>query len=130
LTGLTACAVCGGSFCVRKRPNGKNPDTTPLAYYVCFYYHARGKTICPNNLPLRMEHADDAVLNLLRDDILDPEVIARGIEKAIGAYQERSGDPIVQRTTVEGELRKVEGEIERLVGALAGGQHWTRSRPG
>lgn len=120
LTGVTACGVCGGSFFVRKRPDGRHPGRQ-CSYYSCTYHHLRGDRVWSNALTMPMADADEAVLTELREDILKPSRVALAIETAIKRYTGRPNDIAAQRAALEAEVRRLDGEISRLVDALASG---------
>jgi len=83
LTGLSVCGCCGSSLFVRKRPDRRDPSRTPYAYYACSYYHLRGERVCANRLTMPLTAADDAVLRVLKQDILNPAALALAIETTI-----------------------------------------------
>src|SRR5207245_2507368 len=82
LVGFMEDETCGGSFFVRRAAH---------SYYCCTQHHLRGARACGNRLTMRREEADAAVLATLRDDILNPQVIALAVETTIARYTGRPG---------------------------------------
>ena len=79
LSGLSRCAVCGGSLLVKTRAHGRKR----VARYGCSIYHHRGRAICGNALEMSMAAADDAMLDAIRDDILHPDVVREAVAEAL-----------------------------------------------
>jgi site-specific DNA recombinase len=121
LGGLALDSTCGGSLGVWKHPDGRNRHRV-YTYYACSYHRLRGDKVCSNALRMPMESADSAVIDVLREDILNPEALRLAVEIATDRYGNRSGDVAQQRANVEADLRRIEAEISRLVEALATGQ--------
>lgn len=68
-----------------------------------------------------MAAADAAVLDVLRDDILDPRAISLAVEMAVERYLGRAQDVAERRRALEADVRRVEAEIARPVDAVASG---------
>ena len=73
LPGFARCAVCGGGLGVVTRGAGKGRSRAP--FEGCIAYQKRGTTVCRNNLVIRMENVDAAVLATIGDTVLRPQVI-------------------------------------------------------
>ena len=110
LTGLSRCGECGGPITV-KRLSARGTD---YFYYRCERRLNRGATaMCEHGVSIRMEEADRAVLDLLRDEILDPTVIEQALDLAV---TEHAADPEQierDRSQVQADLDKVAAEITR-----------------
>ena len=115
LPGFARCARCGGGMCVRSRSHGGH-----RAYlYGCTSYWQRGRTVCPNNLEVRMIAADEAVLSAVAGVVLAPDIEDEVVTGVLASLQsEQSGQA---RRTRERELEKREAEIDRLVNAIETG---------
>jgi site-specific DNA recombinase len=62
LSGLTRCAVCGGSLVAHVTAQGRRR----WRYDICNTYSHRGRSVCANALPLPMDAADATVLDKRR----------------------------------------------------------------
>jgi len=71
LPGFARCAMCGGGMGVIKRTHGRHR----VGFYGCLAYQKRGTTVCTNNLLVRMENIDTAVLGTIGGDVLKPKII-------------------------------------------------------
>ena len=115
LTGMLTCSVCGSSFEALSRKHGRRRAFV----YGCAAHRRRGRRICPNDLVVPMEVADEAVLDAIEGTLLRPEVIDRTIEKAEAALATNTS--VERRRQLKKELTSVGEEIERLTAAIAGG---------
>jgi len=52
LSGLTRCALCGGSLIGHAKTNTKGKSTRRWSYYTCSSYSNRGPSVCGNCLPV------------------------------------------------------------------------------
>jgi site-specific DNA recombinase len=114
LSGLAQCAVCGGSIVcqLRRRCEGKN-------VYMCAYHHGRGKAVCTNDLRIKQDVMDVAVLDAL-NRVLD----TRLLEEAVSlAGQMLRANPIPdERLALERQLSVIETRLQHLVEAIATGR--------
>ncbi len=117
LTGFTACAHCGGSVYVRSRSHGHRR----AFHYACTTHYQRGPEICSERLLLPVPLVDRAVLTAIEQDVLNPAVVARALEKAIQHLQLDREDPDERRELLTKELRHIEAELARLTAAIAAG---------
>ena len=107
LTGFTACAHCGGSVYVRSRSHGHRR----AFHYACVTHYQRGAEICGERLLLPVPLVDRAVLMAIEQDVLNPNVVARALEKAIQQLQIDRDDPDERRELLTKELRHIEAEL-------------------
>jgi site-specific DNA recombinase len=78
LTGVGACAGCGGSMAVLKRAHGSRGHRLQVPFYGCMTRHLRGDAICGNALEVPLEAADEAVLTAASGRLVDvPETVDR-----------------------------------------------------
>ena len=117
LTGLSRCATCGSGMMAHSRSHGRQR----WRYYVCTGFHNRGRTVCPNSLPLPMREADAAVLAQLRDYVLQPDVIEGAILDAVARLRPQAETVEAQRAELRVRLQTVNEELARLAAAIAGG---------
>jgi hypothetical protein len=120
LTGLGACAVCGGSMAVLKRAHGSPGNRRQVPFYGCMTRHLRGDAICHNALEVLLEAADTAVLTAVERDVLSVEVVETALHKALAALQAPHASEDARHTLRE-ELAQLEAEIARLAQAIASG---------
>jgi DNA invertase Pin-like site-specific DNA recombinase len=115
LTGLARCAVCGGVLLVKTRPHGSRR----VARYACSSYHRRGASICGNRLETPLKLANAALIDMLREDILHPDVVREAMAEALSALT----TPTVPTDDGElvAELDRLKLELGRLTTALAEG---------
>ena len=116
LTSLAVC-TCGSGFMAHSTTSGKGGKR----YYVCCSYHNKGKTACANGLQLWMEQADEAVLEQLRDYVLQPSIVEGAVADAVAKLRPAASELDAQRAELEQRARDVEGELAHLVKAVAAG---------
>ena len=109
---LTTCGCCDAA---RSRSHGKRR----AVFYGCAAYHRRGKSICANSLTVPMAATDDAVLSVVEDAILRPEVVEAVIERAVEQLTATTVES--RRPSLEADLAALDGELARLTGAIATG---------
>jgi DNA invertase Pin-like site-specific DNA recombinase len=115
LTGLAQCGCCKSGLVVTSRSHGKGR----ALFYSCAGYHQRGPSVCRNARSLRMDDANEILIEALLDDALDDTIVADVIDGAIGLIQ--GNDPAPRLTALEAELEALEREKARLVSAIAAG---------
>lgn len=118
LCGFTTCAHCGSSIYVRSHANGQQARK---CFYSCSGFYLRGHAVCSERLRLPIEEVDRAILTALEQDVLNPAVVARVIEKAIDQLQRDREDPDQRREVLTKELRHLETELARFTQAIATG---------
>ena len=117
LTGLGRCGVCGGGLTVRSRAHGKQRSYR----YVCSTHHYRGSAICTNGLELRLDVADEAVLDLIESDVLRPNVVKQAITMALDTLMAEYASAPDRRRVFENQLAAIERKIAQLTAAVEGG---------
>ena len=117
LTGLSRCAECGSGMMAHSSSHGRKR----WRYYVCTGFHNRGRTVCANGLPLPMREADAAVLEQLRDYVLQPDIIEGAILDAVEALRPKAATVEAQRAELRARLHTVNEELARLAAAIAAG---------
>ena len=115
LPGFASCAACGGGMCVRSRSHGGH-----RAYlYGCTAHWKRGRTICQNNLEVKMEAMNDAVLIVLAGDVLAPDVVDEVVAGVIKAM--RPGQWQRAKRDIERERQKLDSVRHRWILLIARG---------
>lgn len=117
LTGFTACKTCQGSLFIRSRSHG----TRRAFHYACTTHYQRGPEACSEPMLLPMELLDHAILETLEQDVLQPTILAKAIEKAVQQLQVHDDEPDARREALRKELAHMEAELARLTTAIASG---------
>ena len=118
LTGFGRCASCGGSIQAVSRSSTKSGRTFQ---YCCSTYWNRGASICSNGRPVSMPRADTAVHDLLKANVLKPDMIGRVVGRAIEILSAGDGHQASQRRAIETRIERVATELINLSDAAANG---------
>jgi hypothetical protein len=117
LPGLARCGTCGGSVYVKSRSHGKKR----VYLYGCTSFHLRGAGVCPNSLEIRMDRSDVAVLEAIERDVLQPEIVAASVRKAVERLKPHTEAAQSARGGLEKRLALIERELSRLAAGIAAG---------
>jgi site-specific DNA recombinase len=117
LTGFTCCGHCGGSVYVRSRSHGNRR----AYHYCCVVHYQRGPEACPERLLLPVPDADRAILTALEQDVMQPAIITKALEKALQQLQTDQEDPADRKEVLLKELHSLEAELNRFTQAIAAG---------
>jgi DNA invertase Pin-like site-specific DNA recombinase len=112
LSGFARCGECGGSVSVRTHAHGKRR----APYYACLAYHQRGARVCRNRVEMPMTAVDDAVLDSLSEDILQPDIVEAAINRAIERLA--PGARAEEAARIRTELAEVQRTIDNLTTAV------------
>jgi site-specific DNA recombinase len=115
LTGMTTCALCGGSLVVMSRTSGNARQFL----YRCQHAYYRGPTVCTNRRRLPMLDTDRAVLRELEATLLTPAAVEAIVGEVIARLWPVEDTAVPRRAAVRADLVVVEAEITRLVAAIA-----------
>jgi DNA invertase Pin-like site-specific DNA recombinase len=127
LTGFAVCGVCGGTLCARSRSHGRSR----VYFYGCTTFERKGPSVCGNALALPMVATDQALLEALKEELLDPAVIARTIVKAVAELQRDDTGTSARGEVLRRELATLENQLGRLAEAIVlGGDSPTEARRG
>jgi hypothetical protein len=86
--------------------------------YQCRVNVQKGRAVCANDLKMRLDDADRAVLDVVQADILRPEVVEAAVQAAVQRLQ--TEDPAEgRRAQWEAELTRIGRELERFTAAIA-----------
>jgi DNA invertase Pin-like site-specific DNA recombinase len=99
LAGFARCAICGGSFAALSRSHGRER----AFFYGCAANHKRGHCICGNNLVMRVETIEDAVLHTLGGEALRPAVVMAVIDGVADAFDSPA---------IEAEIGHMRGDLQ------------------
>ncbi len=118
MTGLAACATCGGGHVTRTRGGtGRARWHT----YVCGSWYYRGGRVCSNRLEALNAKTDRALLSAVEQALFKGDVAELTIQEALSLWQPAHDARDQQREVLRAELRRLEGEIARLTDAVASG---------
>lgn len=70
---------------------------------------------------LPMEMLDRAILGTLEQDVLQPSILVKAVEKSLQQLQTHDDDPDARREELRKEFTHVESELARLATAIATG---------
>jgi site-specific DNA recombinase len=117
LTGLAQCALCGGGLFVHSRSHGGHR----AHFYACSTYYHLGSTICRNSQVLPMPRIDAEVLAAFQEDLLNPAVLSRAIDKLADRLRHQPRATAERAGILTGEAERLQVELARLTAALATG---------
>jgi hypothetical protein len=117
LSGMARCSRCGGAIIAMTRGHGKRREH----FYGCGYNYKRGATVCANDVQIRQDVVDDALLNAIAC-ALDERVLGAAVEGAL--HRLRSGPELRRdrRTAIERELSLGEQRQRHLIEAVKRGE--------
>jgi site-specific DNA recombinase len=116
-SGLLKCGQCGGSIalvCGRGRHGADR--------YGCTLNHQRGNSVCTNSLLVRRDELEESLLRGLAESVLRTEAIDYVVAKLEDALSEEFQNLGAELQRLKQRKQQVEGEISRLVQAIADGQ--------
>lgn len=115
LTGMSVCGACGGGMQIYSRSHGRKR----AFFYGCPRSHV---VRCTNGLEVRMETADAGVLRIFSDDVLDPAVISRALDKLMAKFAAPAVSPKVDRARIATAQKKLAKELANLQEVVASGE--------
>jgi site-specific DNA recombinase len=107
-SGLLKCGTCGGGF-----------SKISQSHYGCST--ARNKGICDNLLTIRRDTLENKVLDGLRHQLMQPEMIRTFVEEFQRELNRRARELDARRGCVTRDLAKIERDIGRLIEAIKAG---------
>jgi site-specific DNA recombinase len=117
LTGMAVCGRCGGALTARSRSHGRHRGL----FYQCLVNVQRGRSVCDNDLAVPLKDTEKAVLGIVEDDVLRPEVVDAALREAVAKLEAPGADRAVEHGRVQAVLARVETELARLTEALVSG---------
>ena len=117
LTGLVKCGLCGGSLYVKSSSRKGQRAFS----YGCMTFHLRGRAACTNSLLVPMEAANEAVLKVLGQDVLHPDVTDTVVRKAVAKFRASQQQKKKNRQQYYERIAQVDAELRRLVSAISVG---------
>ena len=114
LTGLLKCGHCGAGMSVATGKSGR------YRYYKCTTRHSKGNAQCASrNIP--MGKLDELVLERLADRAFTPERLQLMLAEGRRLLADRRSGDQAKLTTLQAELKRAEGRLNRLYDALESG---------
>ncbi len=114
LSGLARCADCGGLIHVARGKRGSEN----VATYACSKRKNLGAHACKNSLRRPVEAINAAVVEWIRSNVLDEELIAMTLEELRHRMASRAETSANERPEIEAQMDVVKVELERLGNAL------------
>ncbi len=118
LTSLAKCVTCGGSLVAAKR-TAKHKYTRTV--YRCAYHLKRGDAVCTNNVEIRQDILDSAVLHAMNEAI-DGRVLEVSVAQALTRFRADQQQAPDRHTALQRELSLIQTRIHHLVEAVASGR--------
>ncbi len=120
-TGFGRCAVCGGSVRVTHRRHGTRPHRVIVRSYLCATHDTRGSAKCANDVLVRVEALDRALVAALAE-VLDDRLLEAAVRRALARLQASQQHVLDRRAQVERDLAQVQHRIDRSLDAFLDGQ--------
>jgi site-specific DNA recombinase len=105
LSGLLKCGVCGGGF-----------SKISQFHYGCST--ARNKGSCDNLLTVRRDELEAKVLDVLKDQLMQPELVTTFIDEFRKELNRQRAEQDGRRERTARDLEKTEREIRRVIEAI------------
>jgi site-specific DNA recombinase len=112
LSGLLKCDVCGGSLVIRDHQSGK-------ARVECST-HKESRS-CSNGRIFYLDRIERAVVQTLKDEMTNPDALAEFVREYNAERRRLASDVARNRGKIEGRLKAVTAEIERIVTLMVKG---------
>jgi DNA invertase Pin-like site-specific DNA recombinase len=110
LSGLVVCGSCGGSY-----------TKISANLFGCAAARNKGAAVCANLRNVRRDRLEEAVLDALRDNLMNPELFKEFCAEYVREINRMRGDENARRDRLRSELSQVERRLRRIVEAIADG---------
>lgn len=118
LSSIAKCVTCGGSIVAIKRTSKRRYTRT---VYRCAYHHKRGSIVCSNNVEVRQDILDSAILHAM-NEALDERVLEASVAAALERIRNEQEKFPDQRVALERELSLIQTRLHHLVEMIANGR--------
>jgi site-specific DNA recombinase len=118
LTGLVRCESCGGSLMLR---TGTGKSGGNYRYYACAANRLKGRSACKSPIAIPEGKLDTLVITGLTDQLLTPDRLTTLLRQANAHRKASTGGNQAKSAALKKELKNIEGQIDRLYGAIAEG---------
>jgi len=116
LTGKLRCGICGGPMAGAVRPRRLKSGVKHYRYYKCSNRRHCGPAVCSITWTIRADWAEDAVLELVRDKILQPEALKTLREKCLEIMESDSREKDIVR-----DIDRLQREHRNVIAAIRAG---------
>ena len=117
LSSLAKCITCGGSIVAIKRTAKRG---NPRTVYRCAFHHKRGSSICSNNVEIRQDILDSAILHAI-SEALNERVLEASVSAALQRIRSDQTKLPDQRVVIERGLSLIEARARRLLDIIGEG---------
>lgn len=117
LSSIAKCVTCGGSIVAIKRTAKRRYTRT---VYQCAYHHKRGSTVCTNNVEVRQDILDSAILHAM-NQALDERVLEASVTAALERIRNEQNRLPDQHLALDRELSLIQTRLHNLVELIANG---------
>ena len=118
LSSIAKCVTCGGSIVAIKRTAKRRYTRT---VYRCAFHHKRGSTVCSNNVEVRQDILDSAILHAM-NEALDEKILEASVVAALQRIKNNQETFPDQRMAIERELSLIEARSRRLLDLMGDGK--------
>lgn len=115
LSGLSRCGCCGANMVV---VGGQKHEHY---YYACSYRINRGSTVCDNDHRVRMVDVDNAVLDAIRQQALNPDAFNYVVDQAMQIVKARLLKKPDRAPKIEREIGSLRRELDSFMSLIASG---------
>jgi recombinase-like zinc beta ribbon protein len=115
--GLAKCARCGGAIEINSRRQGRQRQR----HYACATSRRGGVHKCPGLDVVPLRRVDEAVLDVLADDLLSPTRIERVCQDVVAHFADPAQSAVARRQELLKRRAELDATISRLVDAIAAG---------
>jgi site-specific DNA recombinase len=109
-SGLMRCGECGGGF-----------SKMSAQHFGCAAARNKGPTACKNLLTIRRDVLENAVLDKLRNSLMDPDLFQAFVAQFVKEWNRLQGEAATSHTAERDELERIRRQIGRFVDAIAEG---------
>jgi DNA invertase Pin-like site-specific DNA recombinase len=114
LPGFLQCSICGGNVRTLTLQWGRAPKRHPVRFYGCAQHENRGRDVCANDVRLRHEVLDHAILKAI-GDLLDERLIDAAVDRAVEQLRAGQATAMDRRAEIERELSLLRHRIDRAM---------------
>jgi site-specific DNA recombinase len=118
LTGLVRCECCGGPLMLR---TGTGRSGGIYRYYACAANRLKGHLACKSPVAIPEGKLDTLVITGLADQLLTPDRLTTLLREANAHRKASTSGNQAKSAALKKELKNIEGQIDRLYGAIAEG---------
>ena len=109
-SGMLMCTCCGAPYSVHSANE-----------YRCSTYMNRGKTACPNSIPVKRDLLERRLLQAIREDLFSPAALERFKETVRRTLAERRNATSGDQQRIEADLARAKTRLANLVAAIEDG---------